>query len=249
MKEPIVAGVTYQLMQMDPELALFDEGKWGGTESEFLAFNDAGVEMEVGEFFYSMVRLLKPNRVLETGTHWGIGAMYMGMALKHNQKGKLTTIEFLPPIFEKAKARIEQLGLGEYVENLLQDVVTYQPTEKFQFILLDTEPQTRFAEMGKFWDSLDEGGFLFIHDLHRHMHQIPNDEHGFAWPYGLVTDFMHNLVINGKARPIHFSTPRGLTGFYKVSQADYNWSRSVVQSSVPGHYHSGNNISIESSNV
>jgi hypothetical protein len=55
------------------------------------------------------------------------------------------------------------------------------------------------------------------------MHQIPNEEHGFAWPYGKIPEEMHSLVTSGKLRPFHFSTPRGLTGFYKVDPRDYKW--------------------------
>src|SRR5688572_5312530 len=199
--ERVVAGATYQLMQMDTELSLFDEGKWNNTTSEFLAFNDAGVEMEVGEFLYSLVRLLKPTRVLETGTHWGIGAMYMGLGVKHNKKGKVTTIEFQPPVYNKAVERMKTLGLDDVVETILGDVRYYQTTDKFQLILLDTEPQTRFAELVNFYDNLDEGGFVFIHDLHRHMHQIPNSDHGFAWPFGAIPEEMKKLVADDKLRP------------------------------------------------
>jgi len=56
------------------------------------------------------------------------------------------------------------------------------------------------------------------------MHQIPNDEHGFAWPYGRLPQEIRDLVRQDKLRPIHFPTPRGLTGFYKVAQGDYNFN-------------------------
>lgn len=205
-----------------------NEGSWGQEHDPkatgFSSFNDAGIEVETGEFLYAMTRLLKPEHVLETGTHFGVGASYIGSALRDNNSGHLDTIEFLPEIHRQAEKHLHELGLYDYVTTHLTDARAFNPTVKYGLILLDTEPQTRFEEMKKFWTSLENGGFLFIHDLHRHMHQIPNEEHGFAWPYGPVTDFMKNLVYLGFARPFHFSTPRGLTGFYKVSPDDYKWS-------------------------
>lgn len=216
-------NITDRLVQLDPTLVIHNEGEWGKTVTEYSAFNDAGVECETGEFLYSMVRILKPDRVLETGTHWGIGASYMGMALKDNKKGKLDTVEFLREIHVRAIERLGQLELLDYVNAHCIDAALFIPPANYKLILLDTEPQTRFAELVKFYDYLEPGGFIFIHDLHQHMHQIENSEHGFAWPFGKIPGFMAELVRTGALRPFHFATPRGLTGFYKVHPNDYRW--------------------------
>lgn len=229
--------ITKRLQEIDPTLILHNEGDWQNPvdpqKPGFTSFNDAGIETETGEFLYSMVRLLKPKRVLETGTHIGVGAAYMGQALKDNKEGKLDTIEFLPEIYERAKQRIADLNLQDFVTNHYGDVAKFDPhygtdgpvdPGPYQLILLDTEPQTRFAELIKFFPYLQEGGFVFIHDLHRHMHQIPNEDHGFAWPFGPIPEEMKALVREGKLRPMHFPTPRGLTGFYKPSSEDYKWT-------------------------
>lgn len=221
-------SATSRLTMLDREFVIHNEGKWKEpftpyTDS-FSSVNDAGIECEVGEFLYSMVRLLKPEHVLETGTHWGIGAAYMALGLHDNSKGKLDTLEFLPPIFEVAKARLERMALIKFVNMYLQDVATFEPPHQYKLILLDTEPQTRFAELIRFYDYLEPGGFVFIHDLHQHMHQIPNEEHGFAWPYGELPGLIRQLVTSGSLRPFHFSTPRGLTGLYKTHPQDYKWT-------------------------
>jgi predicted O-methyltransferase YrrM len=220
--------ITKRLLELDPSLARHNEGFWNepydpARLGSYSSFNDAGIEVETGEFMYGMVRILKPQHVLETGTHWGIGAAYMGSALKDNGIGHLDTIEFLPEIQNRAKQRMATLALDDYVTCHLGDVATFEPSVAYKLILLDTEPQTRFAELVKFYNFLEPGGFIFIHDLHRHMHQIPNEEHGFAWPYGPIPQQMKELVMRGELRPFHFSTPRGYTGFYKPSQEDYKW--------------------------
>lgn len=225
-------SITDEILATDSDIKRHNEGHWNEEYVEnggFSSFNDAGIECETGEFLYSLVRLLKPENILETGTHWGVGATYMGKALQANQKGELTTIEFLPPIHLKAISRLRDQGLfsipnaRNIVRPLLMDVADFVPDRQYELILLDTEPQTRFAELIKFFDALKPGGFVFIHDLHRHMHQIPNQEHGFAWPYGVIPEEMKDLIKNDRLRPFHFTTPRGLTGFYKPSPEDYDW--------------------------
>lgn len=219
-----MTDITQRLQEKDPTLIRHNEGDWNNPynpNGTFSSFNDAGVEIEVGEFLYSMVRILKPEHVLETGTHWGIGASYMGQALKDNFSGNLDTLEFLPEIHQRANKRIIDLGLMDFVTLHLMDARAFIPKYNYELILLDTEPQTRFEELIKFYDYLEPGGFVFIHDLHRHMHQIPNEEHGFAWPYGKLPEKIKDWVKKGNLRPFHFSTPRGLTGFYKPRKDDY----------------------------
>lgn len=187
-------------------------------------FNDGGIECETGELLHAFVREIKPQHVLETGTHRGVGAAYIGQALKENGFGMLDTHEFLAPHFKYSWDLMVKLKLGGYVSCHMGDVAEVEPTVKYDLMLLDTEPQTRFAELIKFEKYLKPGGFVFIHDLHRHMHQIPNEEHGFAWPYGPLPQEVKDLVKNDILRPFHFGTPRGLTGFYKTHEGDHKWS-------------------------
>lgn len=224
-----IMNITDRLMTLDPSLVIHDEGEWNMTTSTYRAFNSGGIECETGEFLYGLIRLIKPLHVLETGTHFGIGASYMGLALLDNAKdgapGKLDTIEFLPEIHEKAKERMRILGLNNIVACHFGDAGSFIPIDRYSLILLDTEPQTRFQELVRFEPYLNEGGFVFIHDLHRHMHQIAIDGHEFAWPYGTIPEAMKTLIREGILRPFHFSTPRGLTGFYKVSPEDHKWNQ------------------------
>lgn len=224
--------VTKRLIEKDPTLVLHNEGNWKAPFDPeapgYSSFNDAGVETETAEFLYSMVRILKPKNVLETGTHIGVSAAYIAQALADNKSGFLETLEFLPEIHKQAAHRIGVLGLDKWVYCNLIDAAKFEVPAgiTYKLIFLDTEPQTRFAELVKFFPSLEEGGFVFIHDLHQHMHQIENLEHGFAWPYGKLPKELVELVRSGQLRPIHFETPRGLTGFYKVAKEDYKWETS-----------------------
>ena len=217
--------ITEQLKQLDGQLELHNEGEWNHTVSKWSAFNDAGVECEVGEFLYAFMRMTKPLMVLETGTHFGISASYIGFALKHNNHGTLDTHEFLPEIQAVAKKRFNRLDLESQVHSHFGSVDNLQLHTTYDFMFLDTEPQTRFGELVRFEPWLAEGGYVFIHDLHRHMHQIPNADHGFAWPYGKIPAEFTELVKTKKLVPFHFSTPRGLTMLYKPKKEDYQWNK------------------------
>jgi hypothetical protein len=147
----------------------------------------------------------------------------MGMALKDNFFGHLDTLEYLPENQAQAEIRMKIMGLTDYVTCHLIDAAEFNPDKTYQVILLDTEPELRFGEFVKYYQKLDEGGYMFIHDLGRHLQQIEIPNLGFAWPFGKLPEEMKQLMKDGKIRPFHFTTPRGFSGFYKVSREDYSW--------------------------
>src|SRR5438270_11553862 len=122
--------ITKWLAEADPSLTIHSEGEWSGMvgSDQWSAFNDGGIECETGEFLYGVIRLIKPANVLETGTHKGIGGCYMAKALEDNNKGRLTTIEFLPELFAEALQRFETVGLTERIQKIQGDVREYEPT-------------------------------------------------------------------------------------------------------------------------
>lgn len=195
----------------------------GDNTGRYIMFNDGGVECEVGEFLYGLVRMMKPQHILETGTHKGVGAAYMGSALKDNGSGGITTLEFLDNFVAEAGELIKKLNLTMQVNIVKADAKDYEVDHRvlLDILFLDTEPQTRFAELIKYYYKVRAGGIILIHDLHQHMHQIPNEEHGFAWPYGPLPEEIKQLIKSGELVKVHFRTPRGLTMFYKRGVDDF----------------------------
>jgi predicted O-methyltransferase YrrM len=60
---------------------------------------------EKGVFLYSLVKMLKPQRVLELGTGMGVSAFLIAQALKENGKGRLHTVDDAsewPEVFRSA---------------------------------------------------------------------------------------------------------------------------------------------------
>lgn len=189
------------------------------SDNRYQCWNTGGVEREVGEFFYALVLMMKPERVLETGTHMGIASSYIAQGMKENGFGKLTTIEYEQSHINTAKQRFNDLQLNDHVEFVYSPSLEWQATVVFDIILLDTEPQIRFKEFVKFHSHLKQGGIMFIHDLHPHCHQIDTPQ-GFGVPYGPMPDEMKKLLLDEYQR-VHFRTPRGLSMFYKLALEDF----------------------------
>ena len=84
-------------------------------EGDYFAFNSGGVETAVGEFLFGLIKIVRPERVCETGTHKGISTAYMGLALKENQKGNLETIEFDQQWWKEAEELWRKLEIEKYV--------------------------------------------------------------------------------------------------------------------------------------
>lgn len=206
------------LLQIQPEI-----NDWTGCQ--YKMFNDAGIEVEVGEFFYGLVRVLKPIRILETGTHKGISASYMAQAMLDNGLfGEVDTIEHHQPFYQKAVELFNNLELTKYIHAINGNIDDFHPgQQQYGLMFLDSEPDRRFKELTRFYPNLKQGGMVFIHDLHRHMSQEDNAEHGFGFPFGILPDQIQKWVQDGDLRPWHFPTPRGLVGFYKPDPRDYKW--------------------------
>lgn len=209
------------------DLPTVSEGGFSSGGDQYQAFNDAGVECEVGELLYAMVRVLKPKWVLETGTHRGISTVYMALGMLHNELGTIDTMEFIHEHYLYSSKVFElHPSIGQHINNLEVDATKWMPKadRRYGLVLLDTEPNLRFGELLRFWDFIAGGAFIFIHDLHRHMGQVDNKEKGFGWPWGRIPHPLRQYVQSDQLRPFHFPTPRGLTGFYKVAEGDYKWT-------------------------
>lgn len=75
----------------------------------------AAMTQEEGELLYALVRATKPKSCIETGTHAGLSASYIGSALKENGCGFLHTYD---PFDYNAPANLQQFsGWIEYHKN------------------------------------------------------------------------------------------------------------------------------------
>jgi len=181
------------------------------TNSAYSMYNTGSIEVEVGEFLYGLVRMIKPENILETGTHKGISTAYMASALKENGKGSITTIEYEEKHIFDANELFVKLDLSNLINIVNQDINTFNPgNNQYDFIFLDTEPNLRFNEFIRFWNNLKPGGFIAIHDLSPGMGQGGVTLHGIEnWPFGTMPEEM-KTILKEQVQSFHFETPRGL---------------------------------------
>lgn len=194
------------------------------SDNRFQMFDDGGIEIETGLLLYSFIRRLKPTRILETGLYSAISTIFMAFALRDNGFGHIDTIEFEKTHIERSQERLNKLNLRQFVTIYHVSSLDFQPTENYQFMLKDTELHLRFHELVKFFPNLDEGGYIFVHDMPRSLCQgnvnldhpdIPN------WPVGMLPEGFVNLLKEGKIVPFHFGGARGLVGYYKPHPEDF----------------------------
>lgn len=188
-------------------------------------FDDGGVEQEVGEFLYGMVRILKPKSILETGTYTGVSASYMGMAMKENGYGLLETVEIDNYHKNRAENLWKKLYIESYVYCWLVSSLEFDPKTTYDMFFLDSEPNLRFKELVKFYPKLKEGGYVFIHDLPRSMTQgniNPDHPEIASWPFGDLPEEIKQWEKSGELVRMHFPNPRGMVGWYKRHKDDYD---------------------------
>lgn len=190
---------------------------------KWCCFDSGGVETEVGEFLYGLVKVAKPQNVLETGLYSAVSAMYISQALKDNGFGHLQSFEIEPKHIERSTERLRKLDLLDWITIHQQSSLDYKPDRQYELLFLDSEPWLRFHELEKFFPNLKEGGFALLHDLHHHMGQIEVEGKEFGWPWGKIPPKVINLVKDKQLRVCSFPSPRGLSMFYKPTSADYKW--------------------------
>jgi len=205
-------------IQSITNLTTRSEGDFTAGKEEWSCFNSGGVEVEVDEFLYSLVRMIKPAFILETGTHLGISSLYMALGCHDNNKGSIWTYEVIPELQSQAKALWESIGVQRFINSLLVPSLEAEVPSNLQIdlLFLDSEPQFRFDEFLKFWDQVSPGGLILIHDLHPSLGHHGQTYHGiYDWPYGDFRQKIGSFIKNHQVQVISFPTPRGLTIFQK----------------------------------
>ena len=162
-----------------------------------------GVDMsEYGEYhgaLYAIIRITKPNTIVETGVFEGAGSCAILLALRRNDKGVLYSLDIPSPYLPTNKEvgwRIPQrlrnrwnLITGRSSEEL-QKLLTY--LGEIDMFLHDSEhsyKNMRF-EYETAWGHIQEGGLLLSHDITRN-----SAFRGFAMLHNKKYFYMlHNLA-------------------------------------------------------
>jgi len=169
---------------------------------QFFALEGGSVELEVMDFLFGTVRLFKPRCILETGTHFGISAVALGLACKANQMGKVISLESDAGKAEQAKKLHASLGLSEIVEvitgNSIDVIARLSPDNiRFDFTFLDSSTPIRPQEFELLYSRGLISNLVAFHDTSRtREHTLKNEREPQA-PYVKAMDEFEQLYCKG----------------------------------------------------
>lgn len=169
-------------------------------------FDGWTAEVEVIDFIYSIVRLIKPRYSVETGTWHGIAATAAGVALRCNGFGRLTTLEIDTESFFVAQEQIKKNNLEQYVGVCNMSSLEFIPEEEIDLLILDSEPQSRISEFYRFLPKIKKGAVILFHDT--------------SMSHSVVRDATIELKNRGMIEGFLLSSPRGLGVYQFVGGAN-----------------------------
>jgi predicted O-methyltransferase YrrM len=163
------------------------------------AIDEYAAEVEVADLVAAMVTALRPDHVVETGTHVGHTALAIGTALAVAGVGRLSTLEIMPHFATLARGRCTGLP----VDVIEQSSLDWTPDGPIDLAWFDSEPHLRAEEFRRFLPWMHSRTVVGFHDTAPHHPTRP---------------FLDALVAEGVLQPpLYLPTPRGLC-----------WSRPVL---------------------
>lgn len=178
-------GTLRKEFPLDGHIQPLDKG-WSMIDLE-------SIEIEGGEFLWGLVRYIKPDVVVETGTCWGLAAACIALALKQNHRGHLWSVEIEDYRLDfaiTAFARLrESTGLDleactTFVHgDSMTDVVTSKlPPSGIDMLFIDGGD--RVGEYQTYAPLLSPHGVTLVHDAgkQRDVHEFVHAQGGIFLP-------------------------------------------------------------------
>ncbi|MCP3804616.1 class I SAM-dependent methyltransferase [Allokutzneria sp. A3M-2-11 16] len=122
------------------------QASWPADLASVTAREKADIAAEVvmpisargGRLLYSLVRAIRPARVVEFGTSFGISALHLAAAVRDNGSGHVITTELNADKAASARETFAEAGLDDLITVLLGDARdTLAGEEPVDFVLLD----------------------------------------------------------------------------------------------------------------
>lgn len=110
-------------------------------EEKFKHLRAWPVEKDAAELLYLLACHLKPQRVLECGTSFGLSTIYLASGLKLHHAGQLITVEVSKLKHAQATENFEKAGMREYIcqEKMALDHYLKSAQGFFDLVFLDCD--------------------------------------------------------------------------------------------------------------
>jgi predicted O-methyltransferase YrrM len=118
--------------------------------------DETASELELHDLLYALIRMLKPNIVVETGAYLGHATVAMGKAVCENKKGRVISCDTNHEHVIEARLKTKNLPV---VVNECSSLDLPQLTEA-DFIFSDSDYAIRSTEIGR----AKRGAIILVHD-------------------------------------------------------------------------------------
>ena len=135
-------------------------------------YDSMTAEVEVLEFLRCLVRTIKPQLVVETGTFMGISTLWIAEGLKANGFGKIVTCEYDSKVFAKAKERFGGSGLAQWIEARNESSLETKINGSIDLLFSDSDPPLREQEVRRFLPQMNPNGVILMHDASSHLKTV-----------------------------------------------------------------------------
>ncbi|MGE5325004.1 MAG: O-methyltransferase [Actinomycetota bacterium] len=153
-------------------------------------------EVEVLDLLEVLIKAVKPELIVETGTFIGHSAIRMARALQSNGFGRIITVEYDPAVFAKAKQNIDASGFGRWIEYRNASSLETTINGTIDLLYCDSDVNIREQEVRRFLPQVRARGLVLIHDASSH--------------FKVVREAALRLEEEGLLSVVLLSTPRGL---------------------------------------
>lgn len=163
---------------------------------EWMASDEMASEYEVQDLLYGIVRVMKPELVIETGFYMGGTTLRMWAALQSNKIGKIITCDTGATLYAKAQSQLSRKIGNNRLE--LYNCTGVEMIKKLSpgivgVAFLDSGGD-RLEEMKVAIPAMKQGGIIILHDAKR-----PREQEALKY-----------AVRCPGIQLIEFDTPRGL---------------------------------------
>jgi prolipoprotein diacylglyceryl transferase len=159
-------------------------------------YDSMSAEVEVLDFLKSIVRTLKPEMVVETGTFTGLSTLRIAEGLRDNGFGRVITCESDRKIFDAACRRFAASGLGRWIDARNESSLEMDVEGRIDFLFCDSDTPLREEEVRRFLPQVNPNGLIVMHDASSAMK--------------VVRDAAKKLEEEGLLSVLLLPTPRGL---------------------------------------
>ena len=113
-----------------------------------------------GSVLAMLVRMIRPQRILEIGTFTGYSAIWMASAL--SEGGKLITLDVNEELSEMVRCYVQRAGLSEVIKPIVGGAAELIPTldERFDLVFIDADKASYLNYYHMIFDKVPSGGFI-----------------------------------------------------------------------------------------